>query len=94
MAAILDVEKNLNLENLAQEMAKVLPQYARPLFVRIVETMDLTGTYKLRKVDYQKEAFDVEHIKDAIYFLDSKSQTYIKFTVELHEQLHSGKIRV
>ncbi|KZS18456.1 Bile acyl-CoA synthetase [Daphnia magna] len=94
MAAILDPERTLDLKVLATGMSKVLPSYARPLFVRLVKVIDLTGTYKLRKVDYQKEGFDVDKIKDEVYFFDATSQSYVLFTSALYEQLKSGKIRV
>ncbi|XP_046441081.1 long-chain fatty acid transport protein 1-like isoform X1 [Daphnia pulex] len=94
MAAILDPERALDLNDLHTKMSKVLPSYARPLFIRIVNVIDLTGTYKLRKVDYQKEGIDVSKIKDQVYFFEASSQSYVPFTSALLEQLKSGKIRV
>ena len=35
---------------------KSLPKYARPLFIRIIEEMDTTGTFKLKKNDLRNEA--------------------------------------
>lgn len=94
MAAILDPERQLDLEQLNKDMSKSLPTYAQPLFIRILSAMDLTGTYKLRKVDYQKEAFDLEKVKDEIYFLDPSKRSYVHFTKELYDDLKSGKIRI
>lgn len=94
MAAILDPERALDLKVLATGMSKVLPAYARPLFIRLVNVIDLTGTYKMRKVDYQKEGFDMEKIKDQVYFFDASNQSYVPLTSALYEQLKSGKIRV
>jgi solute carrier family 27 fatty acid transporter 1/4 len=94
MAAILDPERALDLNVLGSEMSKVLPSYARPLFIRIVNVIDLTGTYKMRKVDYQKEGIEIDKIKDQVFFFEAASQSYVPFTCALHEQLKSGKIRV
>ena len=94
MAAILDPERSIDLSVLAKEMSKVLPTYARPMFIRIVNFIDLTGTYKMRKIDYQKEGIEVEKITDQVFFFDASSQSYVPFTSALHEQLKSGKIRV
>ena len=94
MAAILDPDRCLDLGALAQGMAKVLPTYARPLFIRIVSKIDLTGTYKLRKVDYQKEGFDLTKVKDEIFFLDAGSQSYVPFEAEPYEKLKAGKMRI
>ena len=94
MAAILDPGRSLDLMALAKGMAKVLPPYARPLFIRIVSKIDLTGTYKLRKVDYQKEGFDLGKITDEIYFMEPSSQCYVPFTPNLQKKLESGELRI
>ena len=94
MAAILDPDGSLDVKNLAEGLAKVLPTYARPLFIRVVNTIELTGTYKLRKVDYQKESFHLDKVQDAVYLLDPKSQSYVPFTAELYDQLKSGAMRI
>jgi len=94
MAAILDPDRSLDLVSLAQGLAKVLPPYARPLFIRTVSAIDLTGTYKLRKVDYQKEGFDLTKVKDDIYFMEPRSQSYVRWTEELHQNLLSGQLRL
>lgn len=43
MAAIADPEGNLDLLVLAEELEKQLPSYARPLFVRILKEINMTG---------------------------------------------------
>lgn len=43
MAAILDPEEVVDLKKLVQGVKKSLPTYARPIFVRILRKMDLTG---------------------------------------------------
>ena len=37
-----------------------LPHYAISLFVRLVEQADMTSTFKLRKVDLQRDGYDLE----------------------------------
>jgi solute carrier family 27 fatty acid transporter 1/4 len=43
MAAIVDQDDSLNLTTLAEGLNKALPSYARPLFIRIVRKVDMTG---------------------------------------------------
>lgn len=43
MAAILDPEDNVDLRTLSEGCRKSLPSYARPIFVRILKKMDMTG---------------------------------------------------
>lgn len=46
MAAILDPDGTVDMEGLAAGVTKALPSYARPLFVRIVKQIDMTGNKK------------------------------------------------
>lgn len=43
MAAILDPEESLDLKSLAEGVRKVLPSYARPIFIRMLNKLDMTG---------------------------------------------------
>jgi len=43
MVAIVDHDGSLNLAKLSERLKKALPSYARPLFIRIVRKVDLTG---------------------------------------------------
>ena len=55
---------------------KSLPKYARPLFIRIIEEMDTTGTFKLKKNDLRNEAFNIDKVTDQIYCLKPNSSNY------------------
>ena len=44
MAAIYDPDGTLKLTYLAEGTKKALPFYARPIFVRILKKLDMTGT--------------------------------------------------
>lgn len=94
MAAIVDTKKTLDLTMLAKELKNALPSYARPIFIRFVNAIDLTGTFKLRKIDFRNEAYNLSKIKDPIYFFDPLSQSYIPFTSLIYDQLINGKIRL
>ena len=53
-----------------------LPKYARPLFIRIIEEMDTTGTFKLKKNDLRNESFNIDKVTDQIYCLKPNSSNY------------------
>ena len=46
--------------------AERLPRYAAPLFVRVAPVADMTTTFKLRKVDLQREGFDSAQVADPL----------------------------
>uniref|UniRef100_A0A1B6CWE8 long-chain-fatty-acid--CoA ligase n=1 Tax=Clastoptera arizonana TaxID=38151 RepID=A0A1B6CWE8_9HEMI len=92
MAAIVDQSGSLNLNTLAEGLKKSLPSYARPLFVRILNEVELTGTYKLKKLDLQKEGYNPTTILDKLYYF-STNGLYELLTPELFNLIEDGKIR-
>jgi fatty-acyl-CoA synthase len=58
-----------------------------PLFVRIAAQMDLTGTFKLRKVDLQAAGYDPAGFEDALYLLDHANGTYSAYSEQLLQAL-------
>lgn len=57
--------------------AERLPRYAAPLFLRLSPQADMTGNYKLRKVDLQREAYDASQVSDPLFVRDDKARTYV-----------------
>lgn len=92
MAAIYDPERQLNLDHFACDMLEVLPPYARPQFIRILTKLDITGTYKLRKVDLQREGYNPNVISDALFY-KTTSGSYELLTSEIFDKINQGRIR-
>lgn len=65
---------------------KRLPRYAAPLFVRLMDAPDMTGNYKLRKVDLQKQGYDSTQTRDPLFVRNDKLQTYVPVTAESVEE--------
>jgi len=93
MAALV-AQAGLDLDALRDHIHDALPAFARPLFLRLQEQGDTTGTFKLRKVDLVKEGFDPEKIADPLYFDHPVIGKYVRLTAELYEQIVGGKLRV
>lgn len=64
------------MKDLYDHVVEELPSYAQPLFVRHLTHAVLTGTFKQRKVELVKEGYDISLVRDPLYFLDHKNQTY------------------
>lgn len=92
MVAIADPGQDLDVHVLAEAVGKSLPAYARPLFIRTMKEVELTSTFKLKKVDLQKQGFDINSIKDKIYFLDKGK--YVPLGEDVYKKLLSGKMRL
>ncbi|XP_067006240.2 long-chain fatty acid transport protein 1 [Anabrus simplex] len=93
MAAIVDQDNSLDLELLLEGIKKNLPPYARPLFIRVLHTLPMTGTFKLKKRDLQVEGFDPNIIRDNLYFMNNTGK-FVPLTKELHEDIITGKVRL
>src|SRR5262249_36790629 len=67
MAALV-VGEGFDLAALHRHLEATLPSYARPVFVRIRAELDTTGTFKHRKDELARHAYDPRATGDAIYF--------------------------
>lgn len=92
MAAILDVDQSVDLDELATGLKNVLPAYARPLFIRLLSKIDMTGTFKLKKLDLQKEGFDPSRIGDSLFYMSANGK-YSKLDEAAYEQIMNGALR-
>jgi fatty-acyl-CoA synthase len=71
-----------------------LAAYARPLFLRLSPEIEVTGTFKQRKVDLVREGFDPVAISDPLYFLDPASGRYERLTVERYIDVAEGRVKL
>lgn len=76
------------------EIQKVLPPYARPVFLRISPEVATTGTFKIQKMRLQREGFDPRHSPDQIYFLNSRAGRYDPLDEGLHRAILEGRVTV
>jgi len=93
MAALV-TDEHFDLEALAVRLREALPDYARPLFIRIVTALELTATFKLKKSDLIREGFDPTASTDRIFFDDRSVQSYVPLDAGLYERICSGSVRV
>ncbi len=71
-----------------------LPAYSRPAFLRIMENLEVTGTYKLKKTELQKQGFDPGQVTDPLYCRDEKGKAYAKLNAEVFAAIQGAKIRM
>ncbi len=93
MAALV-VEPDLDLKALRAYLAANLPDYARPLFLRILPEIDVTATFKQKKFDLVREGFDPTRIGDALYFSDPETRAFVRLDQALYDRIQGGQVRV
>ncbi|GAC13970.1 long-chain-acyl-CoA synthetase [Aliiglaciecola lipolytica] len=59
---------------------KTIPNYAAPQFVRVSKAADMTSTFKLRKVDLQKQGYDPTLCNEPIYVRNDKQGAYQEYS--------------
>ena len=95
MAALkLDKNVDFDLDQFSKFVIENLPIYAIPVFLRIKDELEFTGTHKLRKVDLRKQGYNIEIIKDKIYFWDISTKKYRNFNERDHQNLLNGTLKV
>ncbi len=77
----------------AAYVVKNLPVYARPYFVRIRREKDATSSFKQVKMGLQKDGFNPSVVRDPLYFLEPKKNTYVKLNKKLYDEIEAGKIK-
>jgi len=74
----------------AETVYKQLPSYAMPLFIRLVDEMEHTTTFKSRKVDLREQAYDT-NVEDPVYVLAGRGEGYVPFYDDYPEEVAAGK---
>eukprot|EP01065_Artemidia_motanka_P043925 TRINITY_DN6177_c0_g2_i1.p1 TRINITY_DN6177_c0_g2~~TRINITY_DN6177_c0_g2_i1.p1 ORF type:complete len:665 (+),score=274.10 TRINITY_DN6177_c0_g2_i1:90-1997(+) len=77
-----------------QYVQKNLPSYSVPLIVRFVQQVELTGTFKHKKVDYRKEGCNPENVKDEMWWFNPAVKAFQGYGSEQYQSIVSGKARL
>jgi acyl-CoA synthetase (AMP-forming)/AMP-acid ligase II len=89
MAAIV-VAPEFSPQRFYDHVAAELPGYAQPRFLRIVESVSTTGTFKHKKVELREQGWDPELIEDPLLLRDPAGNGYVELTPERATAVRSG----
>lgn len=92
MAAIwLKEGASFNPQEFHSYVQSVLPAFAVPLFVRVAKAaMETTGTFKYKKTDLKKQAFDVSKLNDEVWVCLPRTKTYQILDKTLLKKINSA----
>lgn len=88
---------SLDRKGLADHLISTLPRYAVPIFVRILSSLEYTGTLKLVKGRYKKEGVNPDELEksgDVVFWLPIGAREYVKFERKDWEGLWSKNLRL
>ena len=92
MAALV-VDETFDLETLAATVEADLPHYAQPIFIRVMNSLATTGTFKVRKQDLVNEGFEPVRGRGAIYY-KSPAKGYVRLSKATYDKIVAGEMRV
>ena len=87
------VGPEFDIKDFSEHVARELPTFAQPLFVRVLPSIETTGTFKVRKVDLVSEGYDPSRVKGPLYYHDPK-RGYVKITKGVYEKFAAGLMKV
>jgi len=92
MAAVA-VDGELDLEAFRTHLIFYLPSYARPLFLRIQNELQVTATFKHTKNDLMREGYDPAATPDLIYLDDAERHAFVRIDNDVYKRIKTGLIR-
>jgi fatty-acyl-CoA synthase len=93
MVAIV-IDDRFDLGKFSDHLARRLPAYACPAFVRLCTALDSTETFKQKKQDLIRAGFDPCRITDPLFFRDPKSGAFVPIDAACYARISQGVIRL
>jgi fatty-acyl-CoA synthase len=90
--AALETNATFDAAGLKAHLKTRLPDYARPVFLRLVGGLAVTETFKQKKNDLAAEGFNPSRIADPLYA--DLGAGYVTFDAALYERVSSGLVRL
>jgi len=87
------VGEGFAVDDFAEHVAENLPGYSRPVFLRLQEKMELTGSFKYVKTGLKDEGFDPTKVKDPIFLLED-GKRYVPMTPEIYDSISTSTRRL
>jgi fatty-acyl-CoA synthase len=88
-AVVLHEGQQFDGTSLAKTVYERLPGYAAPLFVRVVDSLEHTSTFKSKKGDLRDQGYGPD-IPDPLYVLKSREEGYLPYYDEYADEVAAG----
>jgi fatty-acyl-CoA synthase len=90
--ALIAAEGPPDLEEIAKAL-EALPRYARPLFLRVRQKLELTSTFKPKRREMAEEGFDPARVTDPLYVFDAERAGYVALDAARFAAIQGGAMR-
>lgn len=93
MAAIV-AGRDLDFAALRRHLHASLPEFARPVFVRVRDAIDVTETFKQKKQELVRDGYDPRVSIDAIYVDSRDADAFVRLDAALYDRIAAGAMRL
>ena len=93
MAALV-VDGGFDITSLAERLEGHLATYARPVFLRLQPQIEVTGTFKQRKLDLVRDGFNPSTIPDPLYWLDPATRRYERLDPARYAEIVEDRVKL
>lgn len=88
------VKRDFDIVKFRAHLVERIPDYACPVFLRILGAIEATATFKPKKHKLVRESYDPSETTDPIYFNDPVGQKFVRLDAELFKKIQLGKVRL
>jgi fatty-acyl-CoA synthase len=88
-AVVLAGDKDVDGASLAKTVYEHLPSYAVPLFVRVVDSLEQTSTFKRKKADLREQGYGSD-VGDPLYVLKGREEGYVPYYDDYPDEVAAG----
>lgn len=83
-------DEALDLGRLSEHVNTQLAHFSRPVFVRVQNEANVTGTMKLVKTDLREEGYDLSRISDPVYVMKPRTEQYVPLEENYLQEIIAG----
>jgi fatty-acyl-CoA synthase len=93
MAAVV-CDASFDIQSFARHVAERLPEYAQPVFLRILAAIEMTPTFKPQKLALMRTGYDCTATTDSLYVREKERGVFVKLDAAVFARIQSGAMRL
>jgi citronellyl-CoA synthetase len=90
MAAVVVDKKSFSIDKFSEAIVSLLPSYSQPIFIRLIPSLEITGTFKIKKSILQNDSYNIEGVLDPIFVRKPKSYVYEPLDSDFYQTILNG----
>lgn len=84
---------NFDIGAFSRHLREKLPPYAVPVFLRINEQEEVTGTFKYRKVELKKEHYDLAQVNEPLFVMLPEQAQFVPLKASIADLIQQQAFR-